>query len=97
MTTPEGKIKDQVKQVLKHYDAYWHAPMQNGMGAPTLDFICCYKGQYFAVETKADEKTKPTLRQIITIGKIEAAGGKVFVIGGATGLMELTDWLVSCS
>lgn len=88
--TPEGKIKAAVKSVLRAHGAYWHCPVQNGMGAPSLDFICCFKGKYFAVETKAPCK-KPTPRQKITISEIERAGGKVFVIDGDCS--ELDDWL----
>lgn len=88
--TPEGKVKTRVKLVLSSHGAYWHCPVQNGMGAPSLDFICCFKGRYFAVETKAPGK-KPTPRQEITISEIEKAGGKVFVIDGDCS--ELDGWL----
>lgn len=92
--TPEGKTKNLVKDVLKAHGAYWHCPVQNGMGAPSLDFICCFNGRYFAVETKAPGK-KPTLRQEITISEIEKAGGKVFVIDGDCS--ELEQWLSEIS
>lgn len=88
--TPEGKVKERVKKVLKEYGAYWHMPVQNGMGAPTLDFICCHFGRYFAVETKAGGQ-QPTPRQELTIAAIRGAGGKVFVIDGDTA--ELERWL----
>lgn len=90
MATPEGKVKEAVKAALKKHNAYWHCPVQNGMGAPSLDFICCFKGRYFAVETKAPGK-RPTLRQGITIQAIRVAGGKVFVIDGDCS--ELEQWL----
>lgn len=88
--TPEGLVKERVKRMLKAYGAYWHCPVQNGMGAPSLDFICCFKGRYFAVETKAPGK-KPTPRQEITMQQIRDAGGKVFVIDGDCS--ELEAWL----
>lgn len=88
--TPEGKIKAVVKEILRNHGAYWHMPVQNGMGAPSLDFICCFEGRYFAVETKAPGK-KPTPRQEITISEIEKAGGKVFVIDGDCAKLE--RWL----
>jgi hypothetical protein len=90
MSTPEGKVKEQVKRVLKKRGVYWHCPVQNGMGAPSLDFICCFRGNFVAIETKAPGK-KPTPRQLLTIADIEASGGKVFVIDGDT--TELEDWL----
>jgi len=90
MATEEAKVKVAVKEVLKAHGAYWHCPVQNGMGAPSLDFICCFKGKYFAAETKAPGK-KPTARQGITISEIEKAGGKVFVIDGDTSALQA--WL----
>lgn len=77
--TPEGKIKEGVKKVLKKHGAYYHMPVMNGMGAPTLDFIGCHNGWFFAIETKAPGG-KPTQRQQHTIEAMKAAGGAVFVV-----------------
>lgn len=77
--TPEGKVKEKVKKLLKRLGIYYHMPVMNGMGAPTLDFICCAGGKFVAIETKAPGK-KPTARQEITIEEMEKAGGWVFVV-----------------
>jgi hypothetical protein len=90
VSTPEGKVKSQVKDVLKKYAAYWHCPVQNGMGAPTLDFVGCHFGEFFAIETKAPGK-KPTPRQELTMDEMKKAAAKVFVIDGDTS--ELEEWL----
>jgi len=79
--TPEGKVKAEVKKILTTYGAYWFCPVQNGMGAPGLDFHCCYRGVAFFIETKAPGK-RPTPRQQHTIKQMKAAGGKCFVIDG---------------
>ena len=92
MTTPEGKVKAKVKQVLKDHGAYWHCPVQNGMGAPSLDFIGCHQGRYFGIETKAGNK-RPTPRQETTIDQIRAAGGLAFVVNEVSGMDELIEWL----
>ena len=81
MATPEGKVKDGVKMVLAKYKVYYHCPVQNGMGAPSLDFIGCHVGHYFGIETKAPGK-RPTPRQLITMANITRCGGKTFVIDG---------------
>lgn len=94
MSTPEGKVKADVKKVLWKYKLYWHCPVMNGIGAPSLDFICCHKGRFFAIETKAGNK-RPTPRQEITISQMEDAGAKVFVINEETGTGELENWLDS--
>lgn len=89
--TPEGKVKDKVKKVLKQFGAYWHCPVQNGLGAPSLDFIGCFHGMYYGIETKAGNK-QPTPRQTSTMQDIEAAGGKTFLINEVTGTTELEAW-----
>lgn len=88
--TPEKKIKEKVKKLLKEKGVYYHMPVQMGYGAPSLDFICCYYGIYFAIETKAPGK-KLTPRQEDTKKRINAAGGRVFIIDGD--LDELESWL----
>lgn len=82
MTTPEGRVKDLVKRHLRSAfgdDAYRFMPVQNGMGAPALDFFYCIHGRFVAIETKVEGKS-PTPRQEITINTIRRAGGLVFVI-----------------
>lgn len=88
MTTPEGKVKDAIKKVLKKHGAYYHMPVQNGMGEPTLDFVGCLSGWFIGIEAKTIGK-KPTLRQEITIARMRAAGGNVFVVDGPESLAVL--------
>ncbi len=76
--TLERNVKAAVKRVLKEMGAYQFWPVQTGMGAPTLDCLCCYRGRFFAIETKAPGK-KPTPRQHQTIAAIHAAGGIIFL------------------
>lgn len=99
--TPEGKVKAKVKALLKEFGAYQHWPVQAGYGKPCLDCHGCYKGWYFAVETKAPGK-RPTPRQEITIEEIAETGGAVFVVGSKqnadgtySGMKELKAWLAS--
>ena len=93
MTTPEGKVKDQVKKLLKKYDVYFHMVVQNGLGAPSLDFICCHNGRYIAIETKA-AGCKPTPRQLVTMTEMKVAGAFVFVVSCDAELRVLEAYLV---
>lgn len=77
--TPEGAVKDMIKRKLREAGIYYHMPVQNGMGMPTLDFICCAGGRYLAIEAKAPGQ-KPTERQRITMMQIRESGGLVFVV-----------------
>lgn len=90
--TPEGKIKLKVKLLLTLHEAYFHCVVQNGMGAPSLDFVGCHKGLYYSVETKAGNK-QPTPRQELTIKEMRKAGAKVFVVTEVSGFEELERWL----
>jgi hypothetical protein len=90
--TPEGIVKEQVKRVLRALHAYWFCPVQNGMGAPALDFMQVQVPgcPAFCIETKAPGE-KLTVRQARTKRDIEKAGGTVFVIDGDTEEME--EWV----
>lgn len=104
--TPEGKVKKQVKAVLKDFgsDVYSHWPVQVGFGEPTLDCIGSVKtahaeiGVAFAIETKAPGG-KMTERQKVTAREMRAAGVKVWLIGSREGLLDmelrvLRQWLL---
>lgn len=90
--TEEGKVKAKVKRLLKQYGAYFHMPVQNGMGEPTLDFVACLRGFFISVETKAAGK-KPTARQQITMTTMRAAGAFVFVVSNDAELLVLECYL----
>lgn len=90
-TTPEGKVKKTVSALLRSVpELYYFMPVPSGYGESTLDYLGCYRGQFFAVETKSPGK-KPTDRQNMMIQRMQQAGGKVFVIDGD--LTELKQWI----
>lgn len=89
--TPEGKVKKQVSTLLKSYKCLFYTmPVPSGFGESTLDYMGCYRGYYFAIETKAPSK-RPTPRQQTVITQMQQAGAAVFVIDGD--LTELKQWL----
>lgn len=79
-TTPEGKVKDRVKRILKKHGCYQFWPVQSGYGAATLDCIACCEGHFISIETKAPGKGL-TPRQELTRENMQDAGATVFVIG----------------
>lgn len=88
--TPEGKVKKIVSTYLRQVPGLWYTmPVPSGYGESTLDYIGCFNGQFFAIETKKPGG-KPTPRQLQTIAAIERNGGKCFVIDGD--LTELKNW-----
>ena len=87
--TPEARVKDKVKKLLNARGAWFYMPVQNGMGKVGIpDFVGVYKGLFFAVETKAPNKTpttreqrwnKATPNQQMRIEEIRDAGGMAIV------------------
>lgn len=95
-TTPEGKVKQNVKNLLaeyEHYGLYQYWPVPAGYGASSLDCIVCFLGRFIAIETKAPGK-KPNPRQYLCIDEINNAKGATFVIDGdPVGFERLREYL----
>ena len=81
----ESTVKEKVKRILKAYGCYWDMHVPSGYGKPTLDFVCCCRGRYFAIETKRYGK-HATKRQRDTSDEMIKAGGAVFFIEGTESL-----------
>jgi len=86
-STPEGKVKRAVKQLLNEHSAYHFWPVQMGYGSPCLDCVGCHEGRFFAIETKAPGKSL-TKRQQATAYKMRNADAPVFIIDGS----DTDDW-----
>lgn len=74
MKTPESYTRDGVRKYLKAIGAYRFAPVQMGLGAATLDDLCCIGGKFVGIEYKRPEGI-PTARQQLTMTEIRRAGG----------------------
>jgi hypothetical protein len=98
MSTPEKKVKEAIKRVLKKYKVYYFMPATGGYGRSGVpDFICCVKGLFLAIEAKADGN-KLTLLQIKEIASIQEAGGFALVINeeNVDDLELHIKWWLSC-
>lgn len=80
--TPEGKVKQRVKEILDELDCYWFMPVTTGYsrgGVP--DFIACVNGRFVGIETKSIHSSHTlTKLQEINLKQIETAGGVSLVI-----------------
>lgn len=81
-TTPEGRVKEAVRKFLKVKGVWYFQPMQNGMGVVGIpDFICCWRGQFIAIETKAPGKANNlTANQVRVLSAIQAHDGWAVVV-----------------
>ncbi|NDG31538.1 VRR-NUC domain-containing protein [bacterium] len=90
--TPEAKVKNIIKNVLKTHNVYYVMPIGSGYGKSGVpDFICCYKGYFFAIEAKAGNNT-PTKLQEINLQAINNAGGVAIVVN-ENAVENITGWL----
>lgn len=79
-TTPEGKVKNQVRKILDAADVYYFSPAANGYGRVGIpDIICCYRGRFIGIECKAG-KGKTTILQDRELDSIKDRGGIALVI-----------------
>lgn len=91
--TPEGKVKADVKKVLNARGIWFFMPMQNGFGVVGIpDFICCWKGQFLAIETKAPGKRNDTTaNQDRKLQEIKDHGGWSLVVDDVHQLIEFIN------
>ena len=88
--TPEGMVKDAIKKVLNEYNIWYFMPSANGFGKVGVpDFICCWKGKFFAIEAKAKGKREQTTaNQDHRIEEIRSAKGWALVVDDVEQLKE---------
>lgn len=93
--TPEGKVKKAVREFLRAKDVWFYQPVQNGMGQVGIpDFVCCYRGTFIAIETKAPGKLNGvTPNQQRVIDAIKAHGGLAVVVDSVDSLIPVFDIL----
>ena len=78
--TPEKKVKEKIKQILKARGAVYCMPATGGFGKSGVsDFIVCYKGYFIAIEAKAGKGTTTAL-QDKWLNEVSEAGGISLVI-----------------
>lgn len=78
--TPEVKVKDRIKAILKKYNCYYALPVMQGMAQNgTPDILASVGGVFFGIEAKAG-KGKPTPLQKVQLRKIRESGGIAVVV-----------------
>lgn len=95
---PEAVVKEAVKKVLKKNNIWFFMPVQMGMGTTGIpDFVCCWAGRFFAIETKAPGKRNNTnANQKRVLGEIGDAGGSWLVVDDVQQLEAYLDqWEVA--
>ena len=91
-STPEAKVKEKIKKILKEHGVYYAMPMGTGYGNSGVpDFLCCVGGQFVAIEAKAG-KGIPTALQEKNLRDIKVSGGYSWVVNEEN-LDEFKTWV----
>lgn len=108
MSTPEGKVKELVKTLLRRYKVYpakdagafpsdalgwYYMPVQQMSVKGIPDFLGHFFGVFWAIEAKAPGK-EPTGFQELQLKAIGTSGGARFVVDGPESLGVFEDWLI---
>lgn len=108
--TPEGEVKDMIKQRLallgahpagsKEWEtgkatSWYYMPVQNGMGVSSIpDFIGCLEGRFWSIEAKAPGK-EPTPNQAQRLREISQSGGRAWVVTCEDDMLPVCSWFRS--
>jgi len=80
-STPEGKVKKKVTDLLKSHKIWYFFPANNGFGKAGIpDIIAIVNGKFMGVEVKADRTKKPSALQKKCGEEIQRAGGWWFLV-----------------
>lgn len=93
-STPEVKVKKQIRKLLDELGVYYAMPIGTGYGNSGVpDFLVCANGTFIGVEAKAG-KNKPTALQEEHMRRIRSAGGVAMVVNedNINELREVITW-----
>ena len=94
-TTPEGRVKNRLKAMLKKHSVWFYMPQAGVFGRAGIpDFVLIVEGRFIGVECKAGRQKRPTQLQRIAMEGIEEAGGKCFVVYDYDTQDELERWIL---
>lgn len=98
----EGDVKKVVKKVFNSYgdDIWYFMPPANGYGRSGIpDFLGCYKGRMFAVETKFGNN-QPTNNQVRELNNLKYNEAQVWIVNDRNLMVwedEFRGWAALCS
>lgn len=94
--TPESKVKGKITKILREAGVSYFFPATGGYGRSGVsDIICCYKGQFIAIEAKATAQLQPTALQRAYLDEVLNADGQALVIhaDNVDAVQELLDYI----
>jgi hypothetical protein len=93
-STPEGKIKKKIVDLLKENKIWYFFPANNGFGKAGIpDLIAIVGGIFVGIECKADRTKKPTELQVRCGTEIREAGGQWFLVCDEHSIAQVADYI----
>jgi hypothetical protein len=93
-STPEGKVKRRLTEMLRRHRVWYFFPGNNGFGKSGLpDIIAIVRGRFVGIEVKADRTKKPTALQWKTGHEIKEAGGMWFLVYDDDTITEVEGYI----
>lgn len=90
--TPEKKVKEKAKKILKNIGAYYCMPATGGYGASGVpDIIACHQGRFIGIECKANGN-KPTALQKKHLSDIKNTKGVSLLIDESN--VDMLEYLI---
>ena len=78
--TPEKKVKEKVKKILKELSCYYCMPSTSGYGSSGVpDIIACYQGRFIGIECKANGNKPTDLQQKNLIDILNSLGQSLVI------------------
>jgi Holliday junction resolvase len=91
-STPESRVKKQIRKILDTTRTYYAMPIGTGYGSSGVpDFLACHEGHFIGIEAKAG-KGKTTALQEDNMRRIRESGGTTIVVN-EDNLNELEELL----
>lgn len=93
MTTPEARVKQRIKKILRDRKIWYYMPVAGPFTAHGIpDFVCCRDGGFLAIEAKAPGALgNLTTNQSRVIEEIKDHGGVAIVIDNPADLESFLD------
>lgn len=75
MATPEGRLKTEIRRLLRESGAFW-SNVQGGPGSKPgdPDIVVCYKGRYIGIEAKSEDGRQSEIQKTREQEIIDAGG-----------------------
>jgi hypothetical protein len=92
-STPEGRVKADIKKYLASIGAWYCMPATGGYGKSGVpDFLVCWRGRFIGIEAKAPGKAgNVSTMQVTQLNEITAAGGFTLVCDDVSALVRFFE------